>query len=245
MALTRVHMSSTEQSAEDSLHVPSDSSHGTARTREVTVARALRSTFAPQSLERLYQNYFRRQRQGNLRVLATFAAVFNTFIIVSCAVVYTEDKLATVVVAAVGLAADLVLHALCRLHRLPTSAVLRGAVPYVLWLMITIHVLCYTGLNFERFPHASDSVGWQAFFSLSSFVALPLDLVPLLLLTALSCGTHVLLLGLTVTQRLESNQQGPALIRQVLWPPVNRITDQAPRTSRMKALQGVREGARW
>lgn len=192
--------------------------------REVTVVqtsccpylpRAVRITFTPESLERLYQNYFRRQRQENLLVLAMFAALFNSFIIIMCAVVYTEDKLAMVVVAAVGLAADAVLCALCWLQRLPASPVSRGAVPYILCLMVAVHVLCYMGLNYQRFSQASDSVGWQAFFSFSSFLTLPLNLVPLLLLTALSCGVHTLVLGVTVAQRFEDNLQGPMLVRQV------------------------------
>ncbi|XP_061602343.1 adenylate cyclase type 3-like [Cololabis saira] len=178
--------------------------------------RALRLAFTPESLERLYQNYFRRQREENLLVLAVFAALFNSFVIIMCAVVYTEDKLAMVVVAAVGLAADVALYLLCWFHRLPASAVARGAVPYVLWLMITIHVLCYMGLNYERFSGASDSVGWQAFFTFSAFLTLPLNLLALVLLTALSCGIHTLVLGVTVAQRFEENLQGPMLVRQLL-----------------------------
>ncbi|KAM3602282.1 uncharacterized protein V6R79_001464 [Siganus canaliculatus] len=225
MALNRVHTSDTEPSAEYSVPVPSDSSNGAARTRDVTVLqtsccrclpRAVRIAFTPDSLERLYQSYFRRQREENLHVLAMFAALFNSFIIIMCAVVYTEDKLSMVVVAAVGLAADVVLCALCWLQKLPTSPVWRGAVPYILWLMIAVHVLCYMGLNYERFPQASNSVGWQAFFSFSSFLTLPLNLVPLLLLTALSCGIHTLVLGVTVAQRFEDNLQGPMLVRQLL-----------------------------
>ncbi|XP_075900726.1 adenylate cyclase type 3 [Nelusetta ayraudi] len=133
-----------------------------------------------------------------------------------CAVVYTADKLAMVVLAAAGLAADVAFYAACRLRKLPASAVSRGAVPYALWLAVAVHVLCYSSLNYERFSHASDAVGWQAFFSFSSFLALPLDLVPLLLLTALSCGIHTLVLGVTVAQRFEENLQGPMLVRQLL-----------------------------
>uniref|UniRef100_A0A4W6EMA5 Adenylate cyclase type 3 n=1 Tax=Lates calcarifer TaxID=8187 RepID=A0A4W6EMA5_LATCA len=212
-------------SAEYSAEAPSDPGHGAGRTREVTVLqtgccsclpRAVRLTFTPDSLERLYQSYFRRQRQENLLVLVMFAALFNSFIIIMCAVVYTEDKLAMVVVAAVGLAADVTLYVLCWLQKLPTSPVWRGAVPYILWLMMTVHVLCYMGLNYERFPHASDSVGWQAFFSFSSFLTLPLNLVALLLLAALSAGVHTLVLGVTVAQRFDSNLQGPMLVRQLL-----------------------------
>ncbi|XP_042247128.1 adenylate cyclase type 3-like isoform X1 [Thunnus maccoyii] len=227
MSVNRIHTTDTDQSAEYSVEysveVPGD--HGGGRTRDVTVLRssccrclprAVLLTFAPESLERLYQNYFRRQRQENLLVLAMFAALFNSFIIIMCAVVYTEDKLAMVVVAAVGLAADIVLFVLCWLRKLPASPVSRGAVPYILWLMVTVHVLCYMGLNYQRFSQASDSVGWQAFFSFSTFLTLPLNLVPLLLLTALSSGIHTLVLGVTVAQRFEDNLQGPMLVRQLL-----------------------------
>ncbi|CAK6962186.1 adenylate cyclase type 3-like [Scomber scombrus] len=227
MSLNRIHTTDTDQSAEYSVEysveVPGD--HGGGRTREVTVLqssccsclpRAVRLTFTPESLERLYQSYFRRQRKENLPVLLMFAALFNSFIIIMCAVVYTEDKLAMVVVAAVGLAADIVLSTLCWLQKLPVSPVSRGAVPYIVWLMITIHVLCYMGLNYRPFHQASDSVGWQAFFSFSTFLTLPLNLVPLLLLSALSGGIHTLVLGVTVAQRFEDNLQGPILVRQLL-----------------------------
>ncbi|XP_058469910.1 adenylate cyclase type 3-like [Solea solea] len=229
MSLNRIPTTETDQSTECSVEYPvqitTDPGHGAGRTRELTVVqsrccrclpRAVRLTFTPDSLERLYQNYFRRQRQDNLLVLAIFAALFNSFIIIMCAVVYTDDKLAMVVVAVVGLAADIVVYALCRFQKLPTSPVSRGAVPYVLWLMISVHVLCYMGLNYERFSHASDSVGWQAFFAFSMFMTLPLNLVSLLLLTALSSGIHTLVLGVTVAQRFGANLEGPMLVRQLL-----------------------------
>lgn len=225
MSANRVHANDAEHSAEYS--VP-DSSPGADQTQEVTASqpggccRCLPQakhhlTFKSESLERLYQSYFRRQRQENLLVLGAFAALFNSYVIVMCVVVYTADKLATAVLAAAGLAADVAFCTACRLRKLPVSAVSRGAVPYALWLAVAVHVLCYTGLNHELFSHASDAVGWQAFFSFSSFLALPLDLVPLLLLTALSCGVHTLVLGVTVAQRFEENLQGSMLVRQVLY----------------------------
>ncbi|KAL6095691.1 adcy6 [Pungitius sinensis] len=221
MSVDRARTSPPEQSAEYS----AEYSGQVPGSRDVTVVqsrccgclpRAARLKFAPESLERIYQNYFRRQRQENLLVLAVFAALFNGFVVLTCAVAYTRDKLAMVVVAAVGLAADLALYALCRLDLLRASPVLRGAVPYVLWLMVAVHVLCYAGLNHERFPHASDAVGWQAFFSFCGFLTLPLNLAPLLLLTAIACATHTLVLGVAVAKRLEDNLQGPVLARQLL-----------------------------
>lgn len=224
MSVDRVNTTNTEHSTECSAEysgpAPSDPSH----TRDVAVLqsgccrclpRSVRLTFTPGSLESLYQNYFRRQREENLLVLVLFAALFNSFIIIMCAVVYTEDKLAMVVVAVVGLAVDVVLYLLCWFQKLPTSPMARGAVPYVLWLMVTIHVLCYMGLNYKRFSDASDSVGWQAFFSFSSFLTLPLNLVPLVLLATLSSGIHTLTLGVTVAQRFGDNLQGAMLVRQV------------------------------
>ncbi|AWP19890.1 putative adenylate cyclase type 3-like [Scophthalmus maximus] len=225
MSANRVHAADAEPSAGCSAQAPGEPGHGARRAREVTalrasccrcLPRAARLAFAPESLERLYQGYFRRQRQDNLLVLAMFAALFNGFVIAMCAAAYTEDKLAMVVVAAAGLAADVALYALCRCQKLPESPVSRGAVPYVLWLMVTVHVLCYMELNHGRSPHASDSVGWQAFFSFSSFLTLPLNLAPLLLLTALSSALHTLVLGVTVAQRFDGHLQGPMLVRQLL-----------------------------
>ncbi|XP_035630949.1 adenylate cyclase type 3-like isoform X3 [Oncorhynchus keta] len=226
MSLNRVY-TDTEQSAEDtgecSATVSSDNGHGAGRTHEVTVRntgccvclpRIMRLTFAPESLEQLYQVYFRRQRQETLLVLVVFAALFNCYVIVMCAVVYTTDKRAMIVVAAVGLAADIVLYTLCRLRKLPATLVVRGAIPYILWLMIAVHVLCYLGLNYQLFPQASDTAGWQVFFSFSCFLTLPLTLVPLLLLTALSCGIHTLVLGVTIAQRHQDSLQGTILLRQ-------------------------------
>uniref|UniRef100_A0A8C7FIN2 Adenylate cyclase type 3 n=1 Tax=Oncorhynchus kisutch TaxID=8019 RepID=A0A8C7FIN2_ONCKI len=226
MSLNRVY-TDTEQSAEDtgecSATVSSDNGHGAGRTHEVTVRntgccvclpRIMRLTFAPESLERLYQVYFRRQRQETLLVLVVFAALFNCYVIVMCAVVYTTDKRAMIVVASVGLAADTVLYTLCRLRKLPATPVVRGAIPYILWLMIAVHVLCYLGLNYQLFPQASDTAGWQVFFSFSCFLTLPLTLVPLLLLTALSCGIHTLVLGVTIAQRHQDSLQGTILLRQ-------------------------------
>ncbi|MED6294532.1 hypothetical protein CHARACLAT_021967, partial [Characodon lateralis] len=225
MPLDRANTTNTEQSTECSAEYSGPGPSDLGRTRDVAVLqsgccrclpRAVRLTFNPESLERLYQNYFRRQREENLLVLVLFAALFNSFIIIMCAVVYTEDKLAMVVVSAVGLAADIVFYLLCWFQKLPASPLARGALPYGLWLMVTIHVLCYMGLNYKRFSDPSDAVGWQAFFSFSSFLTLPLNLVPLVLLTALSCGIHTLVLGVTVAQRFGDNLQGPMLVRQLL-----------------------------
>ncbi|KAJ8009180.1 hypothetical protein DPEC_G00086220 [Dallia pectoralis] len=228
MSLNRVATDPTrsaEEPGECSPHIPSEHGHGTDRTHRVTVRnsgccvclpRVMRITFAPESLEQLYQVYFRRQRQEILLVLVVFAALFNCYVIVMCAVVYTSDKSAMLAIAGVGLAADIVLYALCRLRRLSAAPLARSAAPYLLWLMIAVHVMCYLGLNYQRFPEASDATGWQVFFIFSCFLTLPMTLVPLLLLTALSCGIHTLVLAVTVVQMQQESLQGGLLVRQLL-----------------------------
>lgn len=163
---------SAEYSADYSVSLPSDPEHGVGRTHEVTVRssgcclclpRFMRLTFAPESLENLYQTYFRRQRHETLLVLVVFAALFDCYVIVMCAVVYTQDKLASTLVAVVGLLAHLLLFVLCKFGLLP-DRISRKFVPYILWILIAAQIFSYLGLNFARFHEASDTVGWQAFF---------------------------------------------------------------------------------
>uniref|UniRef100_A0A673B5C7 adenylate cyclase n=1 Tax=Sphaeramia orbicularis TaxID=375764 RepID=A0A673B5C7_9TELE len=215
---------SAEYSADCSVTLPSDPGQAVGRTHEVTVRssgcclclpRFMRLTFAPESLENLYQTYFRRQRHETLLVLVVFAALFDSYIIVMCAVVYTSDKLASVLVASVGLAADVVLYLLCRYGLLP-DRISRRVVPYALWVLIAAQIFCYLGLNYARFHQASDTVGWQAFFSFSFFLTLPLRLTPIVLITTVSCGVHTLVLGVTIAQQQQEDIQGAALGRQLM-----------------------------
>uniref|UniRef100_A0A8C2X995 Adenylate cyclase type 3 n=1 Tax=Cyclopterus lumpus TaxID=8103 RepID=A0A8C2X995_CYCLU len=215
---------SAEYSADCSVTLPSDPGQAVGRTHEVTVRssgcclclpRFMRLTFAPESLENLYQTYFRRQRHETLLVLVVFAALFDSYIIVMCAVVYTTDKLASVLVASVGLAADIVLYLLCRFGLLP-DRISRRVVPYALWVLIAAQIFCYLGLNYARFHQASDTVGWQAFFSFSFFLTLPLRLTPIVLITTVSCGVHTLVLGVAIAQQQQEDIQGTALSRQLL-----------------------------
>ncbi|XP_060937538.1 adenylate cyclase type 3 isoform X2 [Limanda limanda] len=215
---------SAEYSADCSVTLPSDPGQAVGRTHEVTVRssgcclclpRFMRLTFTPESLENLYQTYFRRQRHETLLVLVVFAALFDSYIIVMCAVVYTTDKLASVLVASVGLAADIILYLLCRFSVLP-DRISRRVVPYALWVLIAAQIFCYLGLNYARFHQASDTVGWQAFFSFSFFLTLPLRLTPIVLITSVSCGVHTLVLGVTIAQQQQENIQAAALGRQLL-----------------------------
>uniref|UniRef100_A0A673GWG7 adenylate cyclase n=1 Tax=Sinocyclocheilus rhinocerous TaxID=307959 RepID=A0A673GWG7_9TELE len=77
----------------------------------------LQYTFTPESLEKVYQTYFLRQE--TLLVLIVFAALFNGYVM--CAVVYSQDKLKTLAVAAGGLASDILLYILYRFCSLLTS----------------------------------------------------------------------------------------------------------------------------
>ncbi|KAK7133949.1 hypothetical protein R3I94_015716 [Phoxinus phoxinus] len=183
--------------------------------QSLSLPRFMRLKFNPESLEKVYQTYFLRQRQETLLVLIVFAALFNSYVIIMCAVVYSQDKLNTLAVAAGGLVSDILLYIVSRFRLLP-EAVSRSLVPYALWLLITVHVLCYFSLNFAGFHEAGDTVGWQIFFIFSFFLTLPLTLARITLLSALSCCAHTLLLGFTVAQRQQDQLQLTVLIRQLV-----------------------------
>ncbi|XP_068792840.1 adenylate cyclase type 3 [Struthio camelus] len=211
---------SAECSADYSVSLPSDAEGGVGRTHEVTVRssgpclclpRFMRLTFAPDSLENLYQTYFRRQRHETLLVLVVFAALFDCYVLATCA----AERPAPAVAAAAGLAAQALLFALCKSGLLP-ERLARRFLPYVLWVLILGQVFCYLGLDFARRREASDTVGWQAFFVFSFFITLPLRLAPIVLLTAVSCGVHTLVLGVAVAQQRQDALDQGALLRQLL-----------------------------
>ncbi|KAG2467773.1 ADCY3 cyclase, partial [Polypterus senegalus] len=215
---------SAEYSAEYSVSLPSDPEHGVGRTHEVTVRnsgsclclpRFMRLTFAPESLENLYQTYFRRQRHETLLVLVVFAALFDCYIIVMCAVMYTDDKLASLLVASIGLVIHILLYFLCRFGLLP-DRISRKVVPYLLWILIAGQIFSYLGLSFSISHQASDTVGWQAFFVFSFFLTLPLRLMPIVLITTVSCGIHTLVLGVTIAQQQQETIEGVTLVRQLI-----------------------------
>ncbi|KAJ8356911.1 hypothetical protein SKAU_G00197050 [Synaphobranchus kaupii] len=216
--------SEPEHSADCSVTLPSDPEQAEGRTNEVTVRssgyclclpRFLRLTFTPESLEKLYQTYFKRQRHDTMLILVVFAALFDCYVIIMCAVVYTHDKLATTVLGALGFVAQILLYVLCHFGLLPDHLARRG-VPYVLWVLIVAQILCYQGLNFSRFHQASDTVGWQAFFIFSFFLTLPLRLLPIVILAGLSCGMYTLVLGVTVAEQQQGRLHGALLCRQLV-----------------------------
>ncbi|XP_012582806.1 PREDICTED: adenylate cyclase type 3 [Condylura cristata] len=215
---------SAEYSAEYSVSLPSDPDRGVGRTHEISVRnsgsclclpRFMRLTFVPESLENLYQTYFKRQRHETLLVLVVFAALFDCYVVVMCAVVFSSDKLAPLMVAAVGLVLDIILFVLCKKGLLP-DRVTRKVVPYLLWLLITAQIFSYLGLNFTRAHAASDTVGWQAFFVFSYFITLPLSLSPIVVISVVSCVVHTLVLGVTVAQQQQDALNGLQLLREIL-----------------------------
>ncbi|ELW67041.1 Adenylate cyclase type 3 [Tupaia chinensis] len=213
---------SAEYSAEYSVSLPSDPDRGVGRTHEISVRnsgsclclpRFMRLTFVPESLENLYQTYFKRQRHETLLVLVVFAALFDCYVVVMCAVVFSSDMLAPLAVAAVGLVLDILLFVLCKKGLLP-DRVTRKVVPYLLWLLISAQIFSYLGLNFARAHAASDTVGWQAFFVFSFFITLPLSLSPIVLISVVSCVIHTLVLGVTVAQQQQDQLKGMQLLRE-------------------------------
>ncbi|XP_044910791.1 adenylate cyclase type 3 isoform X4 [Felis catus] len=213
---------SAEYSAEYSVSLPSDPDRGVGRTHEISVRnsgsclclpRFMRLTFVPESLENLYQTYFKRQRHETLLVLVVFAALFDCYVVVMCAVVYSSDKLAPLVVAGMGLLLDILLFVLCKKGLLP-DRVTRKVVPYLLWLLITAQIFSYLGLNFARAHAASDTVGWQTFFVFSFFITLPLSLSPIVIISVVSCVVHTLVLGVTVAQQQQDGLKGRHLLRE-------------------------------
>ncbi|XP_055978542.1 adenylate cyclase type 3 [Sorex fumeus] len=215
---------SAEYSAEYSVSLPSDPDRGAGRTHEISVRnsgsclclpRFMRLTFVPESLESLYQTYFKRQRHETLLVLVVFAALFDCYVVVMCAVVFAGDKLAPLLVAAVGLVLDIILFVLCKKGLLP-DRVSRKVVPYLLWLLITAEIFSYLGLNFARAHALSDTVGWQAFFVFSYFITLPLSLSPIVIISVLSCVLHTVVLAVTVAQQQQDRLNGTLLLREIL-----------------------------
>lgn len=245
---------SAEYSAEYSVSLPSDPDRGVGRTHEISVRnsgsclclpRFMRLTFVPESLENLYQTYFKRQRHETLLVLVIFAALFDCYVVVMCAVVFSSDKLAALVVAGVGLVLDGILFLLCKKGLLP-NRVTRKVVPYLLWLLITAQVFSYLGLNFGHAHAASDTVGWQAFFVFSFFITLPLSLSPIVVISAVSCVVHTLVLGVTVAQQQQDGLKGMQLLREVSPPwvspcgfPSYQLTDKGGLVPVLKVRVGI------
>uniref|UniRef100_A0A8C3TXN9 adenylate cyclase n=1 Tax=Catharus ustulatus TaxID=91951 RepID=A0A8C3TXN9_CATUS len=194
---------SAEYSADYSLSFPSDpEGAGIRRSQEAPAARcpclphSRRFSFSPESLEKLYQTYFRRQRHETLLVLVVFAALFDCYILGMCAGFSRMEKLFPALAALAGLVAHGSLFLILKSRVLP-ERFSQKFLPCALWALLVAQLWGLLGLEFQRsFPEVVDTVGWQAFFAFSCFLTLPLRLARILLLTAASCGGHALLLGI-------------------------------------------------
>ncbi|XP_031959243.1 adenylate cyclase type 3 [Corvus moneduloides] len=216
---------SAEYSADYSLSFPSDpGGAGIRRSQEAPAPRwgpcpclphSRRFSFAPESLEKLYQTYFRRQRHETLLVLVVFAALFDCYILGMCAGFSRMEKLFPALAALAGLVAHGSLFLLLKSRLLP-ERLSQKFLPCALWVLVLAQVWAYLGLEFRAFPEAVDTVGWQAFFAFSFFLTLPLRLARILLLTAASCGVHALVLGIAALQRRQDSVDRGALARQLV-----------------------------
>ncbi|KAM7061537.1 LOW QUALITY PROTEIN: adenylate cyclase type 3 [Acridotheres tristis] len=195
---------SAEYSADYSLSFPSDpEGSGIGRSQESAaprccpcLPRSRRFSFSPESLEKLYQTYFRRQRHETLLVLVVFAALFDCYILGMCAGFSRMEKLFPALAALAGLVAHGSLFLILKSRLLP-ERICQKFLPCALWALVVAQLWGLLGLEFQRnFPEVVDTVGWQAFFAFSCFLTLPLRLARILLLTAASCGGHALLLGM-------------------------------------------------
>ncbi|XP_032911312.1 adenylate cyclase type 3 [Catharus ustulatus] len=216
---------SAEYSADYSLSFPSDpEGAGIRRSQEAPAARcpclphSRRFSFSPESLEKLYQTYFRRQRHETLLVLVVFAALFDCYILGMCAGFSRMEKLFPALAALAGLVAHGSLFLILKSRVLP-ERFSQKFLPCALWALLVAQLWGLLGLEFQRsFPEVVDTVGWQAFFAFSCFLTLPLRLARILLLTAASCGGHALLLGIAAAfQRGEEREvDGGELARQLV-----------------------------
>ncbi|XP_062911447.1 adenylate cyclase type 3 isoform X3 [Mobula hypostoma] len=201
-------LSEPELSAECSVSLPSDPGQGEVAVRAggfcLCLPPGMRLTFVPESLETLYQTYFRRQRGDTQLVLVVFAALFDCYTLVSCAVLYSAEKLVALLVSTAGLLAQLLLFVLCRCRVLP-DRLWQNMVPYLLWGLIDVQIFCQLGASVTPSYRASDTVGWLAFFTFALFITLPLQLLPVVVLSTGTCAVHTLVLGITLAQQPTSD----------------------------------------
>ncbi|KAJ7428227.1 adenylate cyclase type 3-like protein [Willisornis vidua] len=206
---------SAEYSADHSVSLPWDPERG---APEVTLRRSglcpclprsVRLSFSPESLENLYQTYFRRQRHETLPVLLVFAALFDCHILAT-----GWQRVAPAVAAGTALVAHAGLLALCRWQGLPQRW-WRRVLPCLLWVLVPAQVLCHLALGSGRAPEPPDTVGWQAFFAFSFFLTLPLRLAGIVGIAATSCALHTLVLGVAVAQQRPEGMEGTDIVRQV------------------------------
>ncbi|XP_064556965.1 LOW QUALITY PROTEIN: adenylate cyclase type 3, partial [Zonotrichia leucophrys gambelii] len=202
---------SAEFSADYSLSFPSDpdgSALRRRRSRESPRApcpclprSSRRFSFSPESLEKLYQTYFRRQRHETLLVLVVFSALFDIYILGMCAAFSRLEKLLPALAALGGLVAHGAIFLLLKSRVLPEDFS-QKFLPCGLWALTVAQLWGLLGWElFRSLAEPVDTAGWQAFFAFSCFLTLPLRLARILGLAAASCGGHALVLGIVEFQR--------------------------------------------
>nr|XP_041570889.1 adenylate cyclase type 3 isoform X2 [Taeniopygia guttata] len=219
---------SAEYSADYSLSFPSDPDGNFRRSRESPAPRDARGgpcpclphsrnfSFSPESLEKLYQTYFRRQRHETLLVLVVFSALFDCYILGMSAGFSRMEKLFPALAALLGLAAHGAIFLLLKSRLLPEDFS-QKFLPGGLWALMVAQLWGLLGSEFQRdFPEAVDTAGWQAFFAFSCFLTLPLRLARILLLAAASCGGHALVLGILEFQRERRDTEPGEVARQLV-----------------------------
>ncbi|XP_053794061.1 adenylate cyclase type 3 isoform X5 [Vidua chalybeata] len=219
---------SAEYSADYSLSFPSDPDGNLRRSRESPAPQgwwggpcpclphSRRFSFSPESLEKLYQTYFRRQRHETLLVLVVFSALFDCYILGMCAGFSRMEKLLPALAALAGLVAHGGIFLLLKSRLLPEDFS-QKFLPCGLWALTVAQLWGLLGLEFQRsFPEAVDTAGWQAFFAFSCFLTLPLRLARILLLAAASCGGHALVLGIVEFQRGRQDVEPGEVARQLV-----------------------------
>ncbi|XP_077638611.1 adenylate cyclase type 3 [Lonchura striata] len=213
---------SADYSADYSLSFPSDPDGNLRLSRESAAPRggscpcvphSRRFSFSPESLEKLYQTYFRRQRHETLLVLVAFSALFDCYILGMCADFSRLEKLFPALAA---LAAHGALFLLLKARLLPEDFS-QKFLPGGLWALTVAQLCGLLALEFQRiFPEGVDTAGWLAFFAFSSFLTLPLRLARILLLAAASCAAHALLLGILEFQRGRERLEPAEVARQLV-----------------------------
>ncbi|XP_074390023.1 adenylate cyclase type 3-like, partial [Zonotrichia albicollis] len=202
---------SAEFSADYSLSFPSDPDGSALRRRRSSresprapcpcLPRSRRFSFSPESLEKLYQTYFRRQRHETLLVLVVFSALFDLYILGMCAAFSRLEKLLPALAALGGLVAHGAIFLLLKSRVLPEDFS-QKFLPCGLWALTVAQLWGLLGWELRRsLAEPVDTAGWQAFFAFSCFLTLPLRLARILGLAAASCGGHALVLGIVEFQR--------------------------------------------
>nr|XP_031360362.1 adenylate cyclase type 3 [Lonchura striata domestica] len=215
---------SADYSADYSLSFPSDPDGNLRLSRESAAPRggscpcvphSRRFSFSPESLEKLYQTYFRRQRHETLLVLVAFSALFDCYILGMCADFSRLEKLFPALAALAALAAHGALFLLLKARLLPEDFS-QKFLPGGLWALTVAQLGGLLALEFQSFPEGVDTAGWLAFFAFSSFLTLPLRLARILLLAAASCAAHALLLGILEFQRGRERLEPAEVARQLV-----------------------------